>query len=177
MRSLSAVPGRVSRMRSLLVRAAPGWLWSPEAKGAGVLVVRGLAVLAVYCPLDLLSGDRVLGGSDYFTLHIRRLQFAQDAIFGSRPSLPAWYPRELFGTPFWSNIQNFPFIPTRWPLLLVDPVFAYAVAVNLAALLAALFAYLFCRRVGLTRTAAASAGWTFACAGFFASRVMAGHLT
>jgi hypothetical protein len=43
-------------------------------------------------------------------------------------------------------------------------------------LLAALFTYLFCRRAGLSELAAAAAGWTFACAGFFASRVMAGHL-
>ena len=53
---------------------------------------------------------------------------------------------------------------------------AYAAGVAIAAALAALFTYLFCRRAGLSRIGAAAAGWTFARAGYFSSRVMAGHL-
>ena len=75
-----------------------------------------------------------------------------------------------------ANLQSFPWIPTRFLLFLFPPETAYAPGVALAALLAALFTYLYCRRAGLSEVAAAAAGWTFACAGFFASRVMAGHL-
>ena len=90
--------------------------------------------------------------------------------------LPAWYPRELGGTPFRANIQSFPFIPTRFPLLLFEPHQAYLVGVEISALLAAVFTYLYCRRVGIGRIAAAVGGWTFACSGYFASRTMVGHL-
>jgi hypothetical protein len=134
-----------------------------------------LSVLFVYVPLKMLAGG-VLFGADAFTLHVRRLEFAREHLFGPSPSLPAWYPRELLGTPFWSNLQNFPLIPTRLPLLLVDPWAAHGVGVNIAAVLSAAFTYLLCRRLGLGRLGAALAGWTFACCGFFSSRVMAGHL-
>ncbi len=77
---------------------------------------------------------------------------------------------------FGPNMQSFPFIPTRLLLLLVDPLRAYVLGVNLAATLAALFTYLYCRRIGLSPLPAASSGWTFAASGFFASRTMAGHL-
>jgi hypothetical protein len=90
--------------------------------------------------------------------------------------MPSWYPRELLGAPFSANIQSFPWIPTRLILLLFDPEIAYAPGVAIAALLAAVFTYLFCRRAGLSELAAAASGWTFACAGFFASRIIAGHL-
>ena len=55
-------------------------------------------------------------------------------------------------------------------------VVAYGFGVNIAAVLTAMFTFLGCRRVGVGRLVAAVAGWTFACCGFFASRVMAGHL-
>jgi hypothetical protein len=117
-------------------------------------------------------------GLDYIQLHRRRMQFARDALFGPEQVLPAWYPRELLGTPFWSNIQNFPFIPTRLLMLVMDPSgpYAYAVAVLLSAWLAALFSYLYLRSIGLGRMGSAAGGWTFACSGYYASRVAAGHL-
>jgi hypothetical protein len=132
-------------------------------------------VLALYCPPSLLRGQ-VLSGQDFQNLHVHRLTFAREALLGPLSTLPAWYPRELLGTPFWSNIQSFPFIPSRLPLLLFKPYFAYGAGVSLAALLAAFFTYLFCRRIGLAPTAAAAAGWTFACSGYFAARVLVGHL-
>ncbi|MEI9973900.1 MAG: hypothetical protein WDO73_18710 [Ignavibacteriota bacterium] len=82
----------------------------------------------------------------------------------------------MLGAPYAANLQSFPWIPTRFLLFLFPPETAYAPGVAIAALLSALFTYLFCRRAGLSDVASASAGWTFACAGFFASRVMAGHL-
>ncbi|HEV2689993.1 MAG TPA: YfhO family protein [Bryobacteraceae bacterium] len=131
---------------------------------------------AIYIRPSIVFGNKTLVGADYFQLHIRHITFARDALFGPRHFLPAWYPRELFGAPFSANLQTFPWIPTRLLLFLFDPIVAYAAAVPLAALLAALFTYLYCRRVGLSEVGALIAGWTFACAGFFASRVMAGHL-
>jgi hypothetical protein len=135
------------------------------------------AVLWVYHPPQLFQHDAVLRGGDFTSLHWRRIEFAQIALRGPDHRLPAWYPREMLGTPFWSNLQNFPMIPTRLVLLLASEAwYAYAPAVNLAAVLSAVFTYVLCRRLGLGRVGAATAGWTFACAGFFASRVFSGHL-
>ncbi len=136
-----------------------------------------LAVIAVYCPPSLLMGGVRLVGGDFTTLHQRRIEFAQAALLGMHPHLPGWYPREFLGTPFWSNLQNFPLLPTR--LLLVpflDSWSVFPAAVNVAAALAAVFTFQFCRTLGLGRLGAATAGWTFACAGFFSARVLAGHL-
>ncbi len=135
-----------------------------------------IGVATLYRPWLVTDSSQTLFGFDYLQLHARRLDYARDALVNAHPHLPAWYSRELMGAPFWSNMQSFPLVPTRFPLLLVDPLQAYALGVNLAAGLAALFTYLYCRRIGLTRLAAASSGWTFAASGFFASRLMAGHL-
>ncbi len=97
-------------------------------------------------------------------------------VIRSTPYIAAWYPHELLGAPFAANLQNFPLIPTRLILLLLDPSVAYAVGVAIAAALAALFTYLYCRRLGLSEVASITAGWTFACAGYFGCRVTAGHL-
>ncbi len=134
-----------------------------------------LATEAVYIRPAFFAGSGLLG-LDFYQLHIRRIAFAREALFGSRHTLPAWYPHELLGAPFSANLQNFPLIPTRLVLLLLDPSIAYGVGVAIAAALAALFTYLYCRRLKLSETASIAAGWTFACAGYFACRVMAGHL-
>lgn len=133
------------------------------------------AVLAVYTPFPSAPGQNTLLGTDYLLLHARRIAFAQEALLGEG-ALPGWYPRELMGTPFWANVQNFPFIPTRLVLLALDPLDGLAAGVVMAAVLSAIFTFLFSRRLGIGATGAAAAGWTFACAGFFACRVRAGHL-
>ncbi len=140
------------------------------------LVFMLLATEALYLPWFVLRGTNTLYGWDYMMLHARRLAFARDALLGPRHQLPGWYPREMLGTPFSANLQDFPWIPTHWPLLLFNPDKAYASGIAIAAALAALFTYLFCRRAGLSPIGAAAAGWTFACSGFFASNVMVGHL-
>jgi hypothetical protein len=129
----------------------------------------------VYLPPALFDGGRTLLGIDYQSLHAQRIAFARQAILSGH-GLPAWYPYDFLGAPFTANLQSFPWIPTRLLLLLLDPQVAYAAGVALAAALAAAFTFLFCRRAGLSRLGAAAAGWTFACAGFFSSRVAAGHL-
>jgi len=131
---------------------------------------------AVYVPASILTGRASLLGFDYLQLHILRMTFARDALLGPRHFLPAWYPHELLGAPFAANLQSFPLIPTRLVLLLLDPQIAYGAGIAIAAALAALFTYLYCRRAGLGNVGAACAGWTFACAGYFACRVTAGHL-
>jgi hypothetical protein len=149
---------------------------SPD--GQTVLSIAVLTVLttAIYLPVKVLWGSQTLFGWDYMMLHVRRIKFARDALFGSGHFLPGWYPRELMGTPFSANLQSFPWIPTRLAILAIDPERAYAFGVTLAAVLAALFTYLYLRRAGLRHIAAVTAGWTFACSGFFASRVTVGHL-
>lgn len=116
---------------------------------------------------------------DYEQLHARRMDFAREAILGASHTLPAWYPREMLGTPFRGNLQNFPLIPTRLLITLsMDPngTYAYTAAVTLAAILASSFTFLFSRRVGIGLVGSMAAGWTFAGSGYFASRVGAGHL-
>jgi hypothetical protein len=63
-------------------------------------------------------------------------------------------------------------------LFTLDPTgpYTYGIAVTLSAVLAALFTYLYLRKIGLGMTGSAAAGWTFACSGYYASRVAAGHL-
>lgn len=147
-----------------------------DARSVLSIAVLLLLTEAVYLPIPVLRGSQSLFGSDYTTLHIRRIAFARDALLGPGHFLPGWYPRELLGTPFSANLQSFPWIPTRLAILAIDPERAFGVGVALAAALAALFTYLYLRRAGLSQIAAIAAGWTFACSGFFASRVVVGHL-
>src|SRR5580704_5135320 len=168
-------PGADRLTQRIITRKdAPFWR-HPKLPGAIAVFVMLAAVFLVYYPLPSPQGNTLLGG-DYLELHLLRIRYAQEALFGDHPHLPAWYSRQLMGTPFWSNIQSFPFIPTRLVLLLLDPAKAFWVGVEMSACLAALFTYLFCRRLGLARPGAGAAGFTFACSGYFASRVMAGHL-
>jgi hypothetical protein len=144
-------------------------------RSAATAVIMVLLVVAVYFPIPSSPKHNTIAARDYHFLHARRIHFAQQALF-ERKTLPAWYPHELLGTPFWSNIQNFPFIPTRLAILAFDPLDAIVAGTMLSAALAALFTFAFGRQIGMTRVGAAAAGWTFACSGFYASRVMAGHL-
>ena len=135
-----------------------------------------LGVLAVYVPLPVLTSRFALVGIDYFQLHFFRIRYAEEAMRWNPFAAPGWFTREVLGTPFLANIQSFPWIPTRLLLFLLDSNTAYVVAVALAASLTAWFTYLFARAARLSPFASAAAGWTFACSGFFASRMMAGHL-
>jgi hypothetical protein len=131
---------------------------------------------SVFLRPSLLDGSRQLVGSDYRHLHGRHIAFAREALLGAPHTVPAWDPHEFMGTPFAANLQSFPWIPTRFALFLFDPEVAYAAGVAIAAGLAAWFTFLYGRRAGLSRLGAVAAGWTFACAGYFTSRVTAGHL-
>ena len=63
------------------------------------LAVAALLVLteSFYLRPGFLRGTEVLAGSDYDELHMRRLLFVRDALFGARHTLPAWYPHEVLG--------------------------------------------------------------------------------
>ncbi len=138
--------------------------------------VLAAAVVALYLPFGIFAPGHTLHGIDFESIHDRRIAFVQEAFARHGLHLPGWYPRELMGTPFWSNVQSFPFLPTRLALLWIPHDLVFPVAVNLAAILAALSTWLFLRRLGLGRIASVAGGWTFAASGFFASRVLAGHL-
>jgi hypothetical protein len=143
---------------------------------ASAITLMIFGVFAVYVRPALFTSRSALVGVDYLQLHLHRIRYAREALATSLFGLPGWFTRETLGAPFFANIQSFPWIPTRLILLALDPFAAYAPAVALSAVLAALFTYLFARAAKLSPTAAAIAGWTFACSGFFASRVMAGQL-
>jgi len=134
------------------------------------------ATVLLYLPADVLSGERQLYGADFLQLHQYRIEFVQEAWQAGSRGVPGWYPREAMGTPFWADIQNFPWIPTRLLLLLFPAHAAHAIGVVIAACLSVLFTSLLARALGISPLAAAASGFTFAASGFFASRVMAGHL-
>src|ERR1019366_524319 len=123
-----------------------GW-----GRGVGSVAILLVLTSAIYVRPSMLSGSSYLNGSDYNQLHARRIAFAQRALFAA-------------------NLQSFPWIPTRLMVLPLDPDVAFGAGVALAAALAALFTYLFCRGAGLSQIGAMAAGWTFACAGYFTSR-------
>ncbi len=76
-------------------------------KGRSAISVSILLALtaAVYLRPSIFLGNQALKGVDYFELHIKRIAFAQDALFGPGHFLPAWYPRELLGEPFSANFR------------------------------------------------------------------------
>jgi hypothetical protein len=154
---------------------------APDARRNAVrsliaVLVMCAAVIAVYVPTKEKPGDNQIRGGDFHTYHSRRIAFARENL-SSRGTIPAWYPREAYGSPFWANIQNFPFLPTRIPLLLVPIQHVSITGVMMAAVLSAVFTFLFARAIGLEPISAAIAGWTFACAGYFASRIATGQLS
>ncbi|MEP7367991.1 MAG: hypothetical protein ABI972_32405, partial [Acidobacteriota bacterium] len=134
-----------------------------------------LAVAAVYVPVKRDPRDNAQAAGDYHVLHARRMQFARENL-AQRHVIPGWYPRELMGAPFWSNVQSFPLLPTRLIVLALPPPYDYTVGTILGAELAALFTFLFMRGRGYTPLGAAAAGWTFACSGFYAARIYRGEL-
>lgn len=162
---------RQARARDRAVESSP----LRRAARAAPLILAIAGASALYLPPGVFRGQD-LYGSDFLQLHQYRMEFAQEAWAGGFRAVPGWYSREALGTPFSADIQNFPLIPTRLPLLLFPPHAAYAPGVALAAALAVLFTYLLSRRLGARQVAAAAAGFSFAASGFFASRVMAGHL-
>jgi len=147
----------------------------PRWRGALAFAVMIAAVVLTYVSPELFRGKWRLEGLDYTLLHERRIDFALEQIKATG-AIPAWYPREQFGVPFWSNVQSFPFIPTRLALLPVGAANLFTFAVNLSAILAATFTFLLARRLGIGAVGAGVAGYTFACCGYFASRVLAGQL-
>jgi len=147
-----------------------------RGRGLGAVAILLVLTGALYVRPSMLAGRSVLLGLDFSHLHARRMAFAQRALFGARHALPGWYPHEFMGSPFAASLQSFPWIPTRLVLLPLDPDVAFGAGVTIAAALAALFTYWFCRRAGLSQIGAIAAGWTFACAGYFTARVLAGHL-
>ncbi|MCS7032601.1 MAG: hypothetical protein NZ561_01245, partial [Phycisphaerae bacterium] len=159
-----------------LGNASPG---ESETSGRALRILAPLILLAAvtvfYFPQRASTGEWGLCGLDFHQLHERRISFFQEQ-WRVHGRLPAWYPHEFLGSPFWANIQAFPFLPTRL-ILLVLPAFAvHGAGCLLAALLAAGFMHMYARRLGMDPIASATAGLTFAFSGFFASRVYAGHL-
>jgi len=133
--------------------------------------------LAVYGPGSVLTGRQVLLGVDHVDLHARRMAFAREALWARSLRCQAGTHESFSGRPFWSNTQNFPFLPTRLAVFLAfqpDVAFfgrGHPGSGSVPGLHLALR-----HRLGMSGLAAVVAGFTFACSGFYASRVMVGHL-
>jgi hypothetical protein len=143
-----------------------------------VVVAMFAAILFTYRSPGLAGGHWRLFGLDYVMLHNRRVDFAVESL-AQHGRIAAWYPRELMGTPFWSNVQSFPLLPTRMILLVMPGAREnlFTIAVYLSLLVSSGFTYLFTRRaMKLGAIGAAAAGFTFACCGYFVSRTLAGQL-
>lgn len=138
------------------------------------ILIMIVGVILLFAPPTVWSTHLALYGADFIQIHWPRLRFAQDAL--AQGFLPSWYPREFLGSPFWTNIQSFPWLPNRLLLLLLPGEVAHGVGVTLAALLASTATYLLGRRLNLAAWAAAISGFTFVAGGFFSARVLAGHL-
>ena len=91
------------------------------SRGRSAISVSILLALtaAVYLRPSIFLGDQALNGVDYFAMHIKRIAFAQDALFGPGHFVPAWYPREFLGAPFSAD-------PAELPLDSDPPVSAHA---------------------------------------------------
>src|SRR5262245_6423712 len=153
---------------------------SPSARS--VKLLPSIAVLAMcaaivitYRSPDMGKGVWRVLGMDYVMLHRWRIEYAQQFI-SEHAALPSWYSREFLGSPFWSNVQNFPFHPVRLALLWLNSTDIFTIEVNILAVLSGIFTYLYARRIGMGPLGSAAAGFTFACSGFFASRLRAGQL-
>src|SRR6266852_1459501 len=118
-------------------------LWLREI---AAIVVMFAGIVAVYWQTVPPGMQRL--AFDYYQLHKFRMQYAHESLLGPNHTLPGWFSRELLGTPFWSNVQSFPFIPTRLLLLMFDPDWTYTwpIAMLTGACLAALFTYFYCRK-------------------------------
>src|SRR5688500_15834192 len=79
---------------------------NPRTKSLLAAVLMCVAVVAAYFPLRTSPGDNTQSGGDFQFIHARRMEFAREQLL-QHGVLPGWYPRELMGTPFWSNVQSF----------------------------------------------------------------------
>src|ERR1043165_9992617 len=80
-----------------------------------------LGVAAILLPRGVLSGKRQLYGGDFIQLHQYRMELVREAWAAGARGVPGWYSREALGMPFAADVQNFPWLPTRLPLLLFPP--------------------------------------------------------
>lgn len=64
--------------------------------------------------------------------------------------LPLWNPYNFSGAPLLSDFQSGAIYPLNFPLLFFNEKFAWAILVLLQPLLAVLFTYLYCRKIGIT---------------------------
>jgi membrane protein YfhO len=97
-----------------------------------------------------------------------------DAI--ARGELPLWNPHAGFGEPLAANLNSNAFAPMRWPLQLATSPWLFDVFLAARLFVAAFFAYLFARRVGVGWLGAVTAGATFGLGGYFVLLVNMTHL-
>lgn len=83
-------------------------------------------------------------------------------------STPLWNPHNFSGSPLLANFQSAALYPLNVLFWLTDHVSAWTILVLLQPLLAALFTYLFSRRIGLTQPGAGLSAISYGFSGFMA---------
>lgn len=79
---------------------------------------------------------------------------------------PLWNPYSFSGTPLLANFQSAVFHPLNFLFFLLPQIDAWSVIVLCQPLLAALFTYLFCRQIKISRAGSLLAGIAFGFCGF-----------
>ncbi|MFH1312163.1 MAG: YfhO family protein [Candidatus Eisenbacteria bacterium] len=84
--------------------------------------------------------------------------------------IPYWNPHQFGGTPFLANFQSAVFYPVNLMLYGFDPATQMDLFLYLHFLVAAIFTYLFARKLGLTRRASVVSALSFTFCGFMVTR-------
>ena len=88
---------------------------------------------------------------------------------------PLWNPYEFLGMPFLASLQSGLFYPTSWFCAFLPTGLGVNIGLMVGLYLSALFTYLWCRRLGLSPPAAATAGATYAFGAPQLLRIFEGH--
>ena len=86
--------------------------------------------------------------------------------FWKNGQVPLWNPYNFSGNPFLANYQSAVFHPANWLFFILPEIDAWSIMILMQPLLAGLFAYLFCRQLKLSQTAALLSSVAFMFCGF-----------
>ncbi len=91
--------------------------------------------------------------------------------------VPLWNPYSFAGTPFLANFQSAVFHPLNWLFFLLPEIDAWSLLILGQLFLAALFAFIFVRKIGLSRLASLLTAFSFAFCGFMTTWLTYGTLS
>src|SRR5689334_10575741 len=142
--------------------------FEPRAPRLAAALVCSVVAFALLWPL--LTGHILLGGerSDMYVAGYSFRLFAAET-FKATGAIPQWNPYIFGGMPFIAAMHGDTFYPTAWLRLImpVDLAITWGMAVHL--ILAGWLTYVFARSLGLSWTAAITAGVAYELSGIVAS--------